>query len=79
MSASPLFEDPEIYLRRVRDAGEEPEWEFPCECGKEDCHERVFLTLDECIALRERFGLVLADGHSRSQIVLARQLRDEGD
>lgn len=67
MSAIPVFENSEIDLRRVRDTGSgEPEWEFVCECSEKGCQERVFLTLDAYIALREDGGVVLAESHGRS-------------
>jgi hypothetical protein len=69
VSATPPFECSEIDLRQVRHADcWAQQWEFPCECGEAGCRERVFLTLDEYIELNERGGVVLADGHSRSQI-----------
>ena len=60
------------------------EWEFLCECGAVGCQERVFLTLDEYIALRERggarlAGVVLAKGHRQSQIERSRHLREEAE
>lgn len=53
---------------------EEMEWEFFCECGRDDCHEQVTLALDSCLALRAREGAVLARGHRRSEIQRARRL-----
>ena len=65
-------------LRVVRDLDDgEQEWEFFCECGREDCHEHVFFTLDAFMALRDHGGVVLADAHRPSQVVRARGLRTE--
>ena len=71
-------------FRRVRDAiGGEPEWEFPCECGIQNCDESIFLTLDAYASLRDRGEPVLADRHHvgldryrLSQHARARRLRD---
>ena len=61
----------ERILRVARDAfthGQEWEskqeaWEFFCECGRNDCHEYVSLTLDAYVALHDGDRAVLADGH----------------
>ena len=53
------------------------EWEFFCECGREDCDKYVSLTLNAYSSLHDGGGAVLAPGHRRSQIGLARQLREE--
>jgi len=65
-------------LRAVRDSvtGEQ-EWEFRCECGREHCHDYVFLTLDAYVALRDSGRDVLAEGHHLSPVVRARRLRDD--
>lgn len=55
----------------------EEEWEFFCECGREDCHEYVSLTLDAYASLHDRGRAVLADGHRLSQVERARRLRAE--
>lgn len=54
-----------LYLRDGDDG--KLEWEFFCECGRDDCHEHVFLTLDALIAIQDGGGVVLAEGHSLSQ------------
>jgi hypothetical protein len=56
---------------------QEQDWEFFCECGREDCHEYVSLTLDAYIALHEGGGAVLAEGHRISQVERARRLLEE--
>lgn len=67
-------------LRYVRDAEDgAQEWEFLCECGKESCHERVFLTIDAYTALHDEGKTVLADGHRLSQIERARRLSGEAE
>jgi len=63
---------------RASSAGRQ-EWEFSCECGAEHCYERVFLTLDEYIALREFDRAVLAEGHHLSQVERSRRLRDDAE
>ena len=52
----------------------EQEWEFFCECGREECHKYVSLTLDAYCALHDHGQLVLAEGHRLSQIERARGL-----
>lgn len=72
-----LAEANENIFRSVRDSTDgELEWEFFCECGREDCHERVFLGLDAYVALRDHGGVVLANGHSRSGGVSDEPRRD---
>lgn len=67
-------------LLTVRDSSEgELEWEFFCECGNEGCHERVFLRLDDFIALHDQGEPVLAEGHQPSQVERARRLRSEAE
>ena len=62
-------------LRRVRDSiTGEREWEFACECGRRDCDELVFLTLDEFAALHDGGDAVLAEGHRVNQVARARRL-----
>jgi hypothetical protein len=55
----------------------ELEWEFFCECGRDYCHEHVFLTLDAFIEIRDGGGAVLVEGHNLSQVDRARRLRDD--
>jgi hypothetical protein len=77
-SPASLSEMTQGELRAVRDSGTgEQEWEFRCECGREHCHDYVFLTLDAYVALRDRGTVVLADGHHLSPVVRARRLRDD--
>ena len=67
-------------LRYVHDAdGGQKEWEFLCECGRQDCHQRVDLTIDAYLALRDRGEAVLADGHRLSQVERAHRLCDEAE
>ena len=64
-------------LRHVRDSSTgEPEWEFACECGRRDCTESVFLTVDAYAALHDCGRPVLAEGHRVSQVAVARRLVD---
>ena len=64
-------------LRHVRDSDPgEREWEFACECGRRDCTECVFLTLDEYAALHDCGEPVLTEGHRVSQVAVARRLVD---
>ena len=66
-----------IFLH-VRDSDDgKQQWEFLCECGGNDCDERVVLTLDAYIALHDHGEAVLANGHKRSQLERARRLRDD--
>lgn len=70
----------EHILRYVRDVDDgDQSWEFLCECGRADCHERVFLTIDEFFAFRDRGAAVLADGHQASEVARALRLRAEAD
>jgi multidrug efflux pump subunit AcrA (membrane-fusion protein) len=55
----------------------EQEWEFLCECGREDCHAYVTLTLDAYVDLHDNGRAVLARGHRLSQIERARRLGEE--
>jgi hypothetical protein len=79
MNATPRSERTEHLLRHVRVSHGEQEWEFPCECGKESCHEYVFLTLDAYAALHDDGRAVLADGHRLSQVERARRLGAEAE
>lgn len=65
--------------RHILDAAREspsknPVWEFLCECGRDDCHEQVVLTLDAYEALRSADNVVLAPGHMPNQIARAETL-----
>ena len=67
-------------LRHVRHSDDgTQEWEFLCECGREDCDERVYLTADSFIALHDQGAVVLADGHQVSQVERARGLRADAE
>jgi hypothetical protein len=57
----------------------EQEWEFFCECGRDDCQERLKLTLDAYVALYDSGRAVLAEGHQLSQVERARRLRDDAE
>ena len=75
-----LAEVNENILRSVRDSAEGSlEWEFFCECGEKNCHERVFLTLEAYIGVHDHGGIVLAEGHRPSQVGRARRLRDDAE
>jgi Thioredoxin len=52
----------------------ELEWEFFCECGREDCHEYVSLTL-EAYASLHKGGAVVAPSHRLSRADRAQRLR----
>jgi hypothetical protein len=52
------------------------EWEFMCECGHEDCHESVFLTVADFVTLRDAGAAVVAEGHHLSPVVHARRVRN---
>jgi hypothetical protein len=70
--------------RGIREVGrdsidEEQEWEFFCECGQEDCHEYVSLTVDAYSALHDSGGVVLAPDHRPSQFERAKRLREEAE
>ena len=70
----------EHILLHVRDSDDgKQEWEFVCECGNEDCHGRVLLTIDAYIALHDHGQAVLAAGHHTSQVARALRLRAEAD
>jgi len=64
--------------RTIRDlaAKVDPEddsaWDFVCECGREDCRERVGLALAQYDALKRCEGALLAPGHSPRRAALAR-------
>ena len=57
------------------------EWEFFCECGRRDCHERVELTAAAYGALRDAGRAILAAGHRLTRAEQARRqalrLRDD--
>jgi hypothetical protein len=53
------------------------EWDFFCECGRDDCHEQVMLTVEAFAALRDGKRPILAPGHRLSQRARARMLRDD--
>lgn len=55
------------------------EWEFFCECGQDDCHEHVSLTVDVYAALHDSGRAVLADGHELTQAELSRRLRGDAE
>ena len=57
----------------------EQEWEFFCECGRDDCEERIELTLDAYASLYDSGCAVLAEGHQLSQVERARRLRADAD
>lgn len=57
--------------------GEDQCWEFFCECGSPDCHERVLLDIGQYVALHAHEEAVLARGHRLSQMERARRLREE--
>jgi hypothetical protein len=59
--------------------GNDQEWEFFCECGRDYCQERVTLTVDAYAALNEAGRAVLADGHTLSQVKRARGLCDDAE
>jgi hypothetical protein len=56
---------------------EAPEWEFFCECGDPECHERVTLALPEYERLRERREPILTPGHRIDQRTRARALVED--
>ena len=58
---------------------QEEEWEFFCECGREDCREHVLLTLAAYAAIHDDGRAVLAPGHQLSQVERARRLRLESE
>jgi hypothetical protein len=75
-----LAEVNENILRSVRDSAEGGlEWEFFCECGAKNCHERVFLTLDAYLGLHDHGGVVLAEAHRPSQAGRAQRLRNDAE
>src|SRR5205085_5537001 len=41
--------------------------EFFCECGRDDCQERLTLTLDAYVALYDSGRAILAEGHQLSR------------
>jgi hypothetical protein len=58
---------------------DEQEWEFFCECGRRDCHERVALTPDRYDSLQSSGQSVLAPGHRLSQVERARRLLSDAE
>jgi hypothetical protein len=50
-------------LAAAVDPGEGSSWEFVCECGDEDCSERVGLRLADYDELRRCDVALLAPGH----------------
>ena len=62
-------------LRAARDSlgDAQEEWGFFCECGHEDCHEHVKLTLGAYSALHDGGGAVLAGGHRADQLERVRR------
>ncbi len=54
-------------------------WEFFCECGRPDCREHVFLTVEEYGAIHDGGSFVLADGHQPSRRQRALRLREDPD
>ena len=44
------------------------EWDFFCECGRDECREQVALSLDAYLGIRARDGVVLARGHLVSEV-----------
>jgi hypothetical protein len=67
-------------LAAARDSiDQDQQWEFFCECGREDCHEHVLLTLDSYVALHDCGGSVLAPGHRLSQVERARRLGQDAE
>jgi len=64
----------EHLLRLVRDGvNGVRHWEFMCECGQEGCHESVFLTLADFVALRDGGEPVVAGGHHVSRVTHAQR------
>ena len=45
------------------DPGDSSDWEFVCECGEEDCTERVGLPLSRYDELENGDDALLASGH----------------
>jgi hypothetical protein len=65
----------DLKLRHVRDSSTgERGWEFACECGRRECSESVFLTLDAYAERRDAGHAVLAEGHPVNQIAVSRRL-----
>ena len=60
-------------------SAEKTVWQFFCECGRGDCHEYVFMTLDGYVALHDQGKPVLAGGHHLSQVERARRLRSSAE
>jgi hypothetical protein len=80
LKAAALSEVNQGILGVARDSiDEEQEWEFFCECGREDCHEHVSLTVEAYASLHDANGAVLAPGHRRSQLERARRLCEEAE
>ena len=57
----------------------EQEWEFFCERGRDDCQERLKLTLDAYVALYDSGRAVLAEGHQLSRVERARRQRNDAE
>lgn len=53
------------------------QWEFFCECGADDCHERVLLTLEAYSAIHDGGFAILSPGHRVHQGARAARLRHE--
>jgi hypothetical protein len=67
-------------LSVVRDSfNENQNWEFFCECGRDDCNNYVSLTLDAYVALQEGGGAVLAEGHRVSKAERGRRFGEDAD
>ena len=79
--AAALTEVNSHILRAARDSlgDAQEEWGFFCECGHQDCHEHVKLTLGAYIALHDGGGSVLAAGHRVDQRARARQLTADAE
>ena len=52
-------------------------WAFRCECGAEDCHTHVMLTVHEYGGIHDDGGTVLAVGHEAGPRSEASRLRRE--
>lgn len=65
-----------ILLVAAGSIDKEQEWEFFCECGREDCYEYVSLTL-EAYASQHRAGAIVARGHRLSRAETSQPLLEE--